>query len=235
MSEQLASGIAFFVVFLFSTTLHEAAHAWAALRGGDPTAYHGGQVSLDPMPHIRREPFGMVFLPLITAVTLGFPMGYASAPYDPAWAMRHPRRAALMALAGPMANLLLVGLALGALRLGANAELFFPPERASFSMLAATADGASSWDAAARLLSIVFSLNLLLFTFNLLPFPPLDGSAVITLFMTRGLTARYQQFVMRSPILAFAGLFLAWRLFGTVFDPVFKAAISLIYPGISYG
>src|SRR3954470_3695906 len=104
----VADALTYFIVFLFSTTLHEAAHAWAALRGGDPTAYRGGQVSLDPIPHIRREPFGMLVLPLLTAVATGWPFGYASAPYDPRWAQRHPRRAALMALAGPAANLSLV-------------------------------------------------------------------------------------------------------------------------------
>jgi hypothetical protein len=46
--EHVTDALVYFVVFLFSTTLHEAAHAWAALRGGDPTAYRGGQVSLDP-------------------------------------------------------------------------------------------------------------------------------------------------------------------------------------------
>ena len=44
------TGLVFFVVFLMSTTLHEAAHAWAAKHGGDLTAYHGGQVSLDSEP-----------------------------------------------------------------------------------------------------------------------------------------------------------------------------------------
>src|SRR5690348_7572570 len=106
--EHVVDAVTYFIVFLFSTTLHEAAHAWAALRGGDLTAYHGGQVSLDPRPHIKREPFGMVVLPLVSALAFGWPMGYASAPYDPDWARRHPRRAALMALAGPGANLLLV-------------------------------------------------------------------------------------------------------------------------------
>ena len=234
MTPELANGIAFFVVFLFSTTVHEAVHAWAALRGGDPTAYHGGQVSLDPIPHIRREPFGMLILPLITSVTFGWPFGYASAPYDPEWALRHPRRAALMALAGPGANLVLVILALAALRTGAMFEVFQPPASATFSMLATT-DAGATWEAAGRILSIVFSLNLLLFVFNLLPFPPLDGSAAITLLMTRDLTHRYQRFVMGSPMLGLLGMIIAWRLFGRVFDPVFTLAISLIYPGVSYG
>ena len=76
----LASAFIYYVVFLFSTTLHEAAHAWAAKLGGDLTAYHGGQVTLDPRPHIRREPFGMVVLPLLSVVTSGWPLGFASAP-----------------------------------------------------------------------------------------------------------------------------------------------------------
>lgn len=234
MTPDLPTALAYFAVFLFSTTLHEAAHAWAALRGGDPTAYHGGQVSLDPMPHIRREPFGMVILPLLSSVTLGWPFGYASAPYDPNWAVRYPRRAAYMALAGPAANLAMVLLALLALRAGAYFEVFTPPPTANFGTLTAT-DLGPAWDAAGRILSIVFSLNLLLCVFNLLPFPPLDGSAAITLLMSPRVTARYQQFVWGTPILGFVGLFAAWRLFPAIFGPVFSAAINLIYPGVTYG
>ena len=76
--------------------VHEAMHALVAWKGGDPTAYHGGQVSLSPIPHIRREPIGMLVVPLLTAFTQGWAMGWASAPYDPVWAERHPKRAALM-------------------------------------------------------------------------------------------------------------------------------------------
>lgn len=234
MSE-LAIGLAFFVVFLFSTTLHEAAHAWAALRGGDPTAYHGGQVTLDPMPHIRREPFGMVILPLLSAVTLGWPIGYASAPYDANWARKYPQRAALMALAGPAANLALVFLALAVLRGGAMLEIFHAPAQVSFGVLTAATDSGAVWDTVGRITGIVFSLNLLLFVFNLLPFPPLDGSAAITLLMNPKMTSRYQEFVWRTPALSFVGIFIAWQLFGRVFHPVFIFAIGLIYPGVSYG
>ena len=120
---------ALYVAFLFSVTLHEAAHAWAAQRGGDLTAYLGGQVSVDPIPHIRREPFGMVVLPLISLAIFNFPFGFASAPYDPVWARNHPRRAAWMALAGPAANLLLVLVAALIIRFAVEADfllLHFP-------------------------------------------------------------------------------------------------------------
>jgi len=50
----------------FSTILHEAAHAFSALKLGDSTAYEGGQVTLDPFPHIQREPFGTVIVPIIS-------------------------------------------------------------------------------------------------------------------------------------------------------------------------
>jgi hypothetical protein len=132
----LADALTYFVVFLFSTTLHEAAHAWAALRGGDLTAYRGGQVTLDPRPHIRREPFGMVVLPLVTSLVTGWPLGFASAPYDPDWARLYPRRAALMALAGPAANLLLLLIAAIALRGGEAVGVFYAPEQIRFGYLA---------------------------------------------------------------------------------------------------
>src|SRR5947209_1774290 len=128
----LANALVYYVVFLFSTTLHEAAHAWVALRGGDPTAYHGGQVSLDPRAHIRREPFGMVILPLLSVVLTGWPLGFASAPYDPQWALRHPKRAGWMALAGPVANLLLVVGSAAAIKAGIAAGVFYAPQRIHF-------------------------------------------------------------------------------------------------------
>jgi Zn-dependent protease len=229
----VGEGLLYFVVFLFSTTLHEAAHAWAALKGGDPTAYRGGQVSLDPIPHIKREPFGMLILPLLTSIASGWPMGFASAPYDPEWAMEHPRRAAWMAAAGPAANLFLLLVAGLALRFGAVAGVFIPPEHVNFGSLADAATPA--WDMAGRILSIVFSMNLLLMSFNLLPVPPLDGSSIVILGLSPAAARRYQGFLRGAPALAFVGLYAAWQLFDYVYSPVFTLAVSLIYPGVRYG
>ena len=118
-----------YAVFLLSLTCHEAAHAFVAWRGGDPTAYEAGQVSLSPWPHIRREPWGTVLIPLITFLMYAgsgsaWMMGWASAPYDPSWERRHPRRAALMAAAGPAANLVLASAAFVALRGPSKQEEF---------------------------------------------------------------------------------------------------------------
>lgn len=230
----IASGLIYYVVFLFSTTLHEAAHAWAAKRGGDLTAYRGGQVSLDPRPHIRREPFGMVVLPLLSVAVSGWPFGFASAPYDPQWAMRYPRRAAWMALAGPASNLALVLVCFAIIRIGAATGVFAAPESVRFGEIIGTEPGAGL-GGLAFLIGAFFSMNLALAVLNLLPLPPLDGSAVVPLFLSARASARYQQLLWGQPVLAIVGMLAAWRLFGYVFQPMFLLAVNLLFPGVHYG
>jgi Zn-dependent protease len=223
-------GVTWFVVFLFSTTLHEAAHAFAAYRLGDPTAYHGGQVSLNPIPHVQREPWGMLVIPLLSfALSQSWMMGWASAPYDPLWAHRHPKRAALMALAGPAANLLLVVVAGIAIRVGIAAGAFALPETVDFTHLFAAHAGTAGFIVP---LSILFSLNLLLFLFNLLPLPPLDGSAILPIFMSDRLAQGYRALIA-NPMFSLVGLLIAWRSFDIVFSPVYRWAIDLLYRGIA--
>ncbi|MCP5070328.1 MAG: site-2 protease family protein, partial [bacterium] len=161
----LALGLIWYFVLLLSLTVHEAAHAWTALRLGDETAYLVGQVSLDPLPHIRREPFGTVLVPILffgLSVARGAPpwmIGWASTPYDPNWAFAHPRRAGWMALAGPMSNLLLALLAAVSIRIGVSQGVFEPGLLAFESIAIATVPGV--WETLATLLSLIFSLNLL--------------------------------------------------------------------------
>ena len=62
--DTLTNILVFYIVLLISLVFHEAAHALFALLGGDRTAYVGGQVTLNPIPHMQREPFGTVYLPL---------------------------------------------------------------------------------------------------------------------------------------------------------------------------
>ena len=221
-----------YAAFLFATTLHEAAHALAAKRGGDSTAYEIGQVTIDPIPHIRREPVGMVVLPIIALAIIGWPFGYASAPYNAAWAERHPRRAAWMALAGPAANLGLVLLCAAAIRIGVLVGEFHAPEAAGFSQVVSAVSG-GNWEAAAFVVSIFFTLNLILFLFNLLPLPPLDGSNALTLFLSDDAARRFRKF-STQPMFGLIGLLIAWRFFGTLFEPIFTFALNLLYPGSGY-
>lgn len=167
-----------YVVFVFSTTCHEAAHAWVAYMGGDSTAYEGGQVTLDPAPHIKREPLGMVIFPLATSLLSGGTsmFGFASAPFDPHWAQRHPKKYSLMSLAGPLANFTLALIAVLLMYAGVQAGLFVPSPRLATDELVL---GAGSWALAGKMLSILFFLNALLGLFNLLPIPPLDGAGAL--------------------------------------------------------
>ncbi len=224
-SDTLALGVVWYLVFVFSITCHEAGHAFAAYRLGDPTAYHAGQVSLNPWPHIRREPFGMVVMPLLTFAISRQMLGWASAPYDPQWALRYPRKAAWMALAGPVANLILCALAGVGLRLGLASGAFAP-------VFAEGGSQAGALGGFATALMIAFVLNLLLFVFNLIPVPPLDGSGVIQLFMSDEVARRYRTFLWEQPMIAMAGLLLAWKLFDYVFQPVLGFALALVFGGL---
>lgn len=232
MGREAIEGLLFWLpAFLFSTTLHEAAHAWAALRLGDPTAYEGGQVTLSPIPHIRREPIGMLVVPVVTALANGWAMGWASAPFDPRWAASHPRRAAWMALAGPAANAVLAALAFAGLAAGNAAGVFVVPGTASFSQLVVAADAGTAgglWDFAGRALSVVLMLNVLLATFNLLPVPPLDGATAIDLLLPR----RWMGALRRlGSVGSLVGLVLAWRVFPMLARPLFSAVLGLLHPG----
>lgn len=223
-------GIKWYLVFVFSTTLHEAAHAWAALKLGDDTAARGGQVTLDPTPHIKREPFGMVLVPLASYFTSGWMIGWASAPYNPRWALQFPQRAALMALAGPAANFLLVVISVILIKIGISAGVFIPPTAIDFlTVTEGTGYGLSVF--AAKMVSLLFSLNLLLGCFNLLPLPPLDGGALPLLFV-RGKAAETLQSLLWSPAVSWAGIIIAWNVFRYVYDPVQLLAVRLLYPGM---
>jgi Zn-dependent protease len=228
----LVLGAAWYVVLLFSLTLHEACHAWAALRGGDRTAYLAGQVSLDPRPHIRREPFGTVVIPIAVFALSGgsWMLGWASTPYDPAWARAHPRRAGWMSLAGPAGNLALALLAAVAIRIGLAAGVF-QVEYTGFAGVVAGAEG-SVFAAAATVLSILFTLNLVLLVFNLFPVPPLDGAGALSLLIPdRYLATRFQEW-MAQPGLSLLGLIVAWYVFPEIFGPIHGFALGLLYAGV---
>jgi Zn-dependent protease len=230
----LALGAIWYIVFLFSTTCHEGAHSLVAHLGGDPTAFHGGQASLNPLPHIRREPFGTVIVPLLTYIAPPHWMiGWASAPYDPSWQRRYPRRAAWMALAGPAANFTLVTLAALAIRGGIAFGLFRVPAEASFTHVTEAAlPGMAEF--AATFLSILFVLNVLLGTFNLLPVPPLDGHTGVTLLMSEGTALRFLDWTRRQG-LGLAGLVLAWVIYDKIFAFIFRMCLAVLYPGSHWG
>jgi len=223
-----------YVVFLFSLTLHEAAHALLAWWGGDDTAYRGGQVTLNPIPHLRREPFGTVLMPVLSFFMAGWMMGWASTPYDPAWGERHPRRQALMSAAGPAANLLFATVALIITRMMVGAGFLAAPDSFSFTRLVAPPPGtpeASFLVPLAVFLSVAVNLNVLLGLFNLIPLPPLDGAGIVQGLLP-GPAGRFYAMLRSTPMLSLIGLLLAWKIFGFIAQPAFSIVFSLVHPGM---
>jgi Zn-dependent protease len=219
--------VLWYVTFVFSATLHEAAHAWMAMLGGDRTAYHGGQVTLDPLPHMRREPMGMIGLPILSLVFAGWPFGFASAPYDPFWARQYPKRSAWMAAAGPLANLLLSFLAFGLLALFLNRGYLAPnPEiRSLTTIVTATTP---FWQNLGMFLGMLFGLNLLLAVLNLIPLPPLDGSAMLPVFLSDSGRDTYDR-LRAQPMFSLLGIIVAWNVVDQLFGRIFLPLLLRLY------
>lgn len=219
----------FYVVLLVSLVVHEAAHAWFALLGGDRTAYAGGQVTLNPAPHIRREPLGTVILPLAMLIMSSgtMCMGFAHAPYDPVWAYRHPKRAALMAAAGPLSNLLLASLAFAVLQvlIMSGAAEIIPGDYGAgirfserLEMLAPT-DAMNPYVAGAiKMASVFLLLNVLLAFINVMPIPPFDGAGVVEGLFPR--TAGLFALVRGQILFMLIGLVVVYKLIGLWFWPI---------------
>lgn len=163
-----------FAVLLLSLSIHEAAHAWAADRLGDPTARLLGRLTLNPAAHI--DPIGTLLLPGIAILT-GLPIiGWAKPVPVNLHQLRHPRRDFMhIAAAGPASNLLQAAILAGA------AWLMFP-------------GGIEESFAGLLLLQGVF-LNVMLALFNLLPVPPLDGGNVIGGLLPERVAASYDRLV----------------------------------------
>jgi Zn-dependent protease len=200
------SAFLWFVTLIISLTVHEAAHALFAKLGGDPTAYRLGQVTLNPLPHMQREPFGMVVFPLVSLLLSGGQscIGFASTPIDPIWAYHHPRKAALMSAAGPLANLLLAAIAFTVLALG-NAS-------------------SDTGVSIARIALVFLALNLLLFVFNLIPLPPLDGAGVVE-GLAPGTRGAFE-YMRRQPFVPLITLLVAIKIVPLVFDPLFRTVLG---------
>ncbi len=223
-SRLLAFGFLEYVVFLLSTTCHEAAHALVAKWGGDDTAFEGGQVTLNPLPHIKREFFGMVLLPLIGIFSGNGLFGYASAPFNPEWSIRYPKRAGWMSLAGPAANFALALIAGILMRLGLVAGVFVPGAISFTQIVSAPEEGYAV--GAATVLSVLFSLNVILGTFNLIPLPPLDGFGALSLFTDSDGALRLLQWRGKMRLWGLAIIILVGSY---IYEPVLVKSVRLVY------
>lgn len=152
------------VLVIFAAMLHEIAHGWVAYKCGDNTAKAAGRLSLNPARHL--DPFGSVILPIIMAAAGGPVFAFAKpVPYNPN-NLRHPRRdEVLVALAGPASNILQALVAAAAFR-GLFNLYTSSTQIVLYEVL--------------QVLATYVYVNLVLMFFNLIPLPPLDGSAIIS-------------------------------------------------------
>lgn len=161
-----------FAVIVPSIIFHEIAHGVAALGFGDHTAQQAGRLTLNPLKHV--DPIGTLVLPGVLALAGLGAFGYAKpVPISPS-RMRSPRNnAVVVSLAGPATNLLLAGISILLLRYAR------PPGTASSIATLISYRGLSSVGTVDQLLYLLGFLNVTLAVFNLIPLPPLDGSAVV--------------------------------------------------------
>lgn len=231
-SEFVVLGIVWYVIFLFAIVLHEFAHAIAAYKLGDRTAFDQGRLSLDPLPFIKREIFGVLIVPVASYILGGWMIGWASTPFDHQWAEKNLKKHALMSIAGPAANLALFLLAAIFIRIGFYFDIFYAPETINFSQVTASSS-AGLGVSLATVLSIFFSLNLILMLFNLLPFPAFDGSSVLPL-LADGDRAVEIFYIVNNPKYLFISVIVAWNIFEFVYGPIHLFIMNLLYPGVSY-
>lgn len=194
LSKTLYTASTWILPILIAITFHEAAHAYAAWKLGDDTAYRQGRVTFNPLKHV--DLFGTILVPGILLLTgSSFLFGWAK-PVPVAFGRLHnPRRdMALVAVAGPVTNVVLAGI---------SALLFHG--------IGSLPANASAWAGQALYQSIV--LNLLLAIFNMLPIPPLDGSRIL-MSVLPGVLARPYASLERFGLLIVLGLLFVLPMVG---------------------
>ena len=192
-------------LLLLSLVLHELAHGWVAWKLGDPTAKAHGRLTLNPIKHLDR--WGTVMLAVTFLGSGGrFFFGWAKpVPVDPRYFQDPQRGMMLVGAAGPITNYLLALVAAGLIWL-------------TYTW--------SPW--LAQALSILFALNVILGTINLIPIPPLDGSRVLGGFLPRGAYARWVTYDQYGNYV-FMGLFVVMIAFPVVFNDTIGAVLEWSY------
>lgn len=170
MEETIRNIAVYALPVLFAITLHEAAHAYAARYFGDNTAYSQGRMSLNPLVHV--DIWGTIVIPIAMYLFTPFVFGYAKPVPVDFGRLRNPKRdMAWVALAGPIANLIMAALWLlfAALLVFFGVSEAFPRRMAEAGIVT----------------------NLLIMAFNLLPIPPLDGGRVVTSMLPTTLAYKF--------------------------------------------
>ena len=192
--------ILFFAVLIPSVILHEISHGALALVFGDDTAKRAGRLTLNPVPHV--DPLGTIILPAILVLTTGTAFGWAKPVPVDTGRLRHPRNhTVLVSLVGPAVNIVIA--------VAAALVLRFTGIYDSSSL-------------AVRAVFYVGLVNVVLATFNLIPIPPLDGSAVVERVLPDRLWPGYLRFRQYSLFLLLGLVLLLPGALSRLFDPAIR-------------
>ncbi len=211
--------VIYMVVLLLAISAHEAGHAWMSYKFGDDTAYMLGRVTLNPVKH--TDPIGTLLIPMISFLfsAIGGALGTIPligwgipTPVNPRKWNNYKLANVMVSIAGVLANLvlLIIGIIAAKIMMAMGFDL-----RAFFG---------ASVNPVAILVGNLMTLNLSLFVFNLLPFPPLDGSKILSTFLPASF----------EPILNMLEQFGFLILMALIYIGVFRLIITPFLYGLLY-
>lgn len=191
------------VSILVSITFHEAMHAYTSHWLGDDTAFHEGRLTLNPIAHI--DPFATILLPLVLVLMGLPPFGAAKpVPFDPERVRGGEWGAALVGVAGPLTNLALAIIASVLLHLG-------------------------NWSSMISDVLVIFTtVNVAFFLFNMIPFPPLDGSRVLYAIAPDGVRSVMRGIEATGLIGIVIFMLVLFPLFRPTFTSIFNSVMQFI-------
>ena len=202
------------IVLIMSVVIHEVSHGFVALALGDPTAKYQGRLTLNPFNHL--DPVGSVLVPLIGYFAGGFIIGWAKpVPFNPynlrpeKWGLPAQAGEALVAVAGPVSNIVIALI---------------------FGLLIRLGDGASFMNESfLSLASFVVLINITLAIFNLIPIPPLDGSKILFAVLPLKWQGIRNSLENSGLILVFIFIFLLWPVISPLAFYLFRLFTGLAF------